>query len=293
MNREESRPVQFTKMSGAGNDFVVVDNRTGQVADPPDFARRICHRRFGVGADGLLLLERSERADFAMRYYNADGSYGGMCGNGGRCISRFAFENNAVSSREMKFEALDFMYRAKMLDGGVRLWMKDPSDFRLHRSIELGRSTVNFHFVNTGSPHCILFMDENRHLGTALDGIDVDSLGREIRNHRIFAPEGTNVTFLEKKAESLFVARTYERGVEEETLACGTGAVASAVVARSVKGAAAPVKIRVKSGEELIVGFVVNDRGDFREITLEGSAHISFRGTVHYNSATHSIADIS
>ena len=287
-----SRHVHFTKMSGAGNDFVVVDNRDGSIADGADFARVICHRRFGVGADGLLLLESSTAADFAMKYYNADGSYGGMCGNGGRCISRFAYETGAVESREIEFEALDYVYRAKLQPEGVCLWMKDPIDFRLQQSIQLSTSLVKFNFVNTGSPHCVIFLDENSHLGDSIEKVDVVGVGTEVRHHALFQPQGANVTFLERKGPSLFHARTYERGVEDETMACGTGAVASALIAHRMRGADRPVRIGVRSGEELRVDFLPQEGGGYHDVTLEGSARVVFQGAVEYNSATHSIVDI-
>jgi diaminopimelate epimerase len=285
--------LEFTKMSGAGNDFVVLDNRKRILLDPTEFARSVCDRRFGVGADGVLLLELSRVADFMMRYYNADGSYGGMCGNGGRCISRFAFLEQIVQKREMRFEALDHIYTAALLKDGVRLWMKAPSDFRLQKRLELLGVQVQFHFVNTGSPHCVLFLDENRLLGATVDDVGVEHLGREIRANNYFSPEGTNVTFVEEKGSSLFRTRTYERGVEAETLACGTGSVATALLANRVKSAMPPVKILVKSGESLTVDFVHKEDDLYQDVSLEGSAHVTFKGVLNYDHRNHSISDIS
>jgi diaminopimelate epimerase len=131
MKRDEDRCIEFMKMSGAGNDFVVLDNRNGIVTDPSTLARKLCDRRKGIGADGLLLLESSDSADFLMQYYNSDGSYGGMCGNGGRCISRYAYVKKIVNRPEIRFEALEHIYGASILQDGVRLKMKDPSDFRI------------------------------------------------------------------------------------------------------------------------------------------------------------------
>ena len=293
MAEQASRLLEFTKMSGAGNDFVILDNRKRIVPDAPEFARTVCDRRFGIGADGVLLLEPSSNADFMMKYYNADGSYGGMCGNGGRCITRFAYAEHIVSKREMMFEALDHVYKAALLDNDVRLWMKTPSDFRLRQTVEILGNRVLFHFVNTGSPHCIVFLDENRDLGSNVDELKVGLFGRELRQDKYFSPEGANVTFVERRGANLFYARTYERGVEAETLACGTGSVATALIANRVKGAESPTQILVKSGEQLTVEFVHVKDYIYRDVSLMGSAHISFKGVLNYNDITHSISDIS
>ncbi len=293
MADQASRLLEFTKMSGAGNDFVILDNRKGVVVDAPDFARTVCDRRFGIGADGVLLLESSRHADFMMKYYNADGSYGGMCGNGGRCISRFAFTEHIVSKREMSFEALDHVYNAALLNDEVRLWMKTPSDFRLHKAIEVLDSEVLFHFVNTGSPHCIVFIDENKGLAPKIDDVNVQLFGKELRQNVYFLPEGTNVTFVEQKGPNLYYIRTYERGVEAETLACGTGSVAAALLSNRVKDAVPPVKILVKSGEQLTVDFTHLKDDVYQNVSLEGSAHITFKGVLNYRVSNHSISDIS
>jgi diaminopimelate epimerase len=293
MTDQAIRPIEFTKMSGAGNDFVILDNRKGVVTEPADFARKICDRRFGIGADGILLLESSSKADFLMKYYNADGSYGGMCGNGGRCISRFAFAKEIVKKSEMSFEALDYIYNASLVNDDVKLRMKAPTDIRLHTTLEALGGKIVFHFINTGSPHCIVFIDENKHLGTVIDKIDVESVGREIRRHSYFSPGGTNVTFVEQRDPTLFYTRTYERGVEAETLACGTGSVATALIAHRVRGAMPPLRILVRSGEYLTVGFVPKDENKYDDVTLLGSAHISFKGVLDYNFTSHSIADIA
>lgn len=293
MNEQEIRQVVFTKMSGAGNDFVILDNRESVVSEPDAFARKICDRRFGIGADGVLLLEKSARADFMMKYYNADGSYGGMCGNGGRCISRYAYLNKIVAKSEMSFEALGYIYRASIAKEDVRLRMKPPTDIRLNQTIVLANCELTYHFVNTGSPHCVIFLDQNLQLGGDLGVIDVHGLGREIRHHARFAPEGANVSFVDMKNPSTYQIRTYERGVEAETLACGTGSVAVGLAANLVKSAAAPVSILVRSGETLTVGFVRKSQNTYDDITLFGSAHVAFSGTLNYNFRSHSIADIA
>ena len=292
MDQDNVRSIDFTKMSGAGNDFVVLDNRKIMISDPSEFARLICDRRKGIGADGLLLLEESSNADFMMKYFNSDGSYGGMCGNGGRCISRFAISKEIVSGPDIRFEALDHIYEASILPRGVKLTMKVPSDFRMNQKIEISQSTFHFHFVNSGSPHCVIFLDENKNLPSTLEEVNVCKIGRDIRNHRFFYPDGTNVNFVRKDDSSIYSIRTYERGVEAETLACGTGSVAVALIASEVKGAPSPVTLHVRSGEFLSVGF--HKAGDrlYKSVSLSGSAHMVFNGIVKYNFSTQSIVDI-
>jgi len=293
MKRDDQRCIEFTKMSGAGNDFVVLDNRKGVVTDPAAFARELCDRRKGIGADGLLLLEASDRADFLMRYYNSDGSFGGMCGNGGRCISRYAYTRQIVNQTEIRFEALEHIYNASIIRDVVKLMMKNPSDFRIDQRIEVSQSHVRFHFVNSGSPHCVIFLDENPGLVAPLAEIDVFGVGRQIRNHEYFLPDGTNVNFVEKLGANGFSVRTYERGVEEETLACGTGSVAVALIANRVRESASPVSLKVRSGETLTVDFANTSNSEYEDVSLSGSAHIVFSGQIKYDFSSQSILDIA
>lgn len=283
--------IAFAKMSGAGNDFVVIDNRQHQIIHADAAARALCDRRLGIGADGLLLVEKSRRTDFMMKYYNADGSYGGMCGNGGRCIAMFAFREHIVKGRMMTFEALDYHYRAEIGDGRVKLAMKDPVDFRLNKTLTVDGTTVRYHYVDTGTPHCVILMDENQGLFEAgLEEADITPLGRKLRYHEAFSPRGTNVNFvMVEPGMNRLVLRTYERGVEEETLACGTGSVASAVVASRFRKASAPVAVRVRSGEHLNISFADGGNEDVSEVTLEGSAKIVYEGTVIYETETDTI----
>ncbi|MGA7160522.1 MAG: diaminopimelate epimerase [Bacteroidota bacterium] len=293
MSQHNVKCVEFTKMSGAGNDFVVLDNRNSLIARPSNFAMLICDRRRGIGADGLLLLEESAKADFAMKYFNSDGSYGGMCGNGGRCISRFAYVRRIVSGPEITFEALDHIYKASVMEEGVKLMMKRPTDFRIDQKLEVFNSPLHFHFVNSGSPHCVIFLDENKNLKSTLEEIDVVKIGREIRNHHSFYPNGTNVNFVTMNDLSLFSVRTYERGVEAETLACGTGSVAIALIANQVKRSISPITLHVRSGELLSVSFNRGNSGEYEDVSLSGSAHVLFNGTFKYDFSTQSILDIS
>ncbi|MBM2839684.1 MAG: dapF [Bacteroidetes bacterium] len=166
--------LSFTKVSGAGNDFVIVDNRTNSLPeDQPALSRALCSRNFGVGADGLLIIEKSERAHFSMKYFNSDGSYGGMCGNGGRCIARYA-NMNGIAPKEMSFEALDFLYHAKVLGEQVRLTMKDPQNLRRNVEVRVGQDVHTGFFINTGSPHFVEFVDD-------VDTVHVEQIGRAVR----------------------------------------------------------------------------------------------------------------
>lgn len=249
------KKIEFVKMTGAGNDFVLVDNRKARLfVDWTDFARPVCDRRYGVGADGLLVIERSSRADFAMKYYNADGSYGGMCGNGGRCAARYVMEEGKC--RSVRFEALGHIYRAQELGDSISLRMKDPNLLLEKTKVLLFKTKILFTWIDTGAPHAVMFLEEvPLGLRRKLLEPDINDIGRRIRSHRRFAPEGTNVDFIELIDDATISMRTYERGVENETLACGTGAVASAVVSAQRFGLRSPIDVNTRSGEVLTVSF--------------------------------------
>jgi diaminopimelate epimerase len=268
----------FTKMSGAGNDFVVVDNRSGAIVDASGLARKLCDRRWGIGADGLLLLERSEKADYRMMYYNADGSYGGMCGNGGRCISRYAFEHG-IATDTQKFEALDQIYHAVVDPDLVILSMLDPKNMKMNIVLPVGANDIRVHFVDTGSPHVVVPIAQFKKRFETLDAIPVMDIGRKIRNHKAFQPDGTNVNFVQKVDDNSLRIRTYERGVEAETLACGTGSIATAIVAARLWSLNSPVHVVPLSGVTLGVGFDVKDKV-FSRITLTGEAKTTFSGEI-------------
>ena len=277
------RRVKFTKMSGAGNDFVVIDNRDQVLeSDASDFARVVSERRRGVGADGVILLEESTTADFLMNYYNADGSYGGFCGNGGRCIARYAHMNK-IAPAQLTFESLGHIYSAEVLEGRVRLKMKDSRNERLNVTLERNGESLRMHSVDTGAPHVVLFLDENAQIGmNELSTLDLVRIGRSIRNHSYFGDAGTNVNLVKLNENHSLSIRTYERGVEDETLACGTGSVASGLLASRVKGLKSPVKVIPKSGEPLVVEF--ENQGDhFRDVYLEGNAEIVFEGELKFD----------
>lgn len=268
-------------MSGAGNDFVVVDNRTGLIRDPGQFAVTVCHRRFGIGADGLLLVESHPTAAFSMKYHNADGSNAGMCGNGGRCIAKFAHDQGIVSESVFDFEGFGFIYRAERIESSLyKLFMKDPHSHTPKQSVALDNLKLTANYLNTGTDHSVIFLDENPILGS-IEKVDVIGIGKAVRYHDVYQPIGTNVNFVSRDEDNSICIRTYERGVEDETLACGTGSVASAILGAMRYGFTSPVKVKVQSGEILEIGFTRNGN-TFSNVWLKGSAVETFRGEIEY-----------
>ncbi|MDX2129149.1 MAG: diaminopimelate epimerase [Chloroherpetonaceae bacterium] len=258
--------VHFTKMSGAGNDFILIDNRYHRYQFNSSTVAELCHRHQGIGADGLMLLESSEFFDFKMVYFNSDGKLGSLCGNGARCITKFA-SLCGLSKSAFRFEANNETYFSELTpDGEVRLHMRAPSDWKF----DLSDGLESFSFVNTGSPHVILFRD-------SLDTEPVVSIGSRIRHNTTLFPEGTNVNFVSLIDKESLRIRTFERGVENETLACGTGAVASALMARKLGFVTSnQIRLKVQSGEWLEVTF----DNDLSTPTLKGSAKIVFSGEI-------------
>jgi diaminopimelate epimerase len=264
--------LRFTKMNGAGNDFVMIDNRAGEVRLSAAQITKICDRHRGVGADGILLLEPARNgADFRMRYYNSDGGEAEMCGNGARCFARFA-EQVARARGELSFETAAGMIRAQLLGDEVRLTMSEPRNLRLNLAISAGGKRWLAHFVNSGVPHVVVPV-------AGMERIDVNGEGAIIRRHEMFAPAGANVNFLEKRGARQIAIRTYERGVEHETLACGTGVVASALIFAATERVSGPISVLVRGGSELSVDFERNGE-QFANVTLTGAAEFVFEGTI-------------
>ncbi len=266
--------IPFMKMSGAGNDFVVVDNRNGEVDATAEFITKVCARRVSVGADGMLLVEKASdpSADFRMRYYNADGGEAETCGNGARCISRFA-HLHGIAGKAMSFETAAGPYTANIVGEGVKLGMSDPTDVRSGFTVALEDGERLASSANTGVPHVVYFVDD-------VACLDVVRLGRETRYHDDFAPAGTNANFAQVVAGGSLCIRTYERGVEDETLACGTGAVAAAITASLRGDVTSPTTVRVQGGFDLIIHFT-DDGGTIRDIYLEGDARVVCAGKLH------------
>ena len=263
--------IEFFKMSGSGNDFILIDNRNQSliVDNLTEFVRKVCERKISAGADGLIIIENSHRADFQWRFFNADGSEVDMCGNGGRCAARFAYIKG-IAKENMSFETGAGLIDAEVRGEVVKLRLTDPNNIRIDFSIMVEGKPLEVHFINTGVPHVV-------HFAHNLDRFDVFSIGRKIRYHQEFQPSGTNADFMKIEDRHVIKVRTYERGVEDETLACGTGAVASALIS-SWKGLVdSPVDVRVKSGEILKIYFRKTDSG-FNDIYLEGKAKVVYEG---------------
>jgi len=264
--------LRFIKMNGAGNDFVMIDNRSGEVRLAPEQIAWICDRHRGIGADGILLLEDAKNgADFRMRYYNRDGGEAEMCGNGARCFARFA--NKIAGAREnVRFETPAGIIGARLDGESVTLEMSAPKDLLLNIDMVAEGRKELVHFINSGVPHAVLVVDK-------VDGVDVRTRGQAIRRHKVFAPKGANANFIEKRGAGKIAVRTYERGVEDETLACGTGVVASALIFAATEKIDGPVSVIVRSGSELSVDFK-RDGELFRDVTLTGPAEFVFEGTI-------------
>ena len=254
--------ITFNKYQGAGNDFVIIDNRNGLV-NPGNskLINRICDRRFGIGADGLILVSGHKTGDYEMKYFNSDGKLGSMCGNGGRCSAHFAWKSGIAGTRQ-RFQAYDGIHEAVVNENYVNLQMADIKDYKI---------IDGNYFIDTGSPHYILFKKD-------IDNIDVNTEGRKIRWSEKFAPGGTNVNFVQVSSNGIYV-RTFERGVEEETLACGTGITASAVASVlrgyfdkdtvNVKARGGTLKVGLKTGENKIT-----------DVWLYGPATFVFEGII-------------
>ena len=264
--------LRFTKMNGAGNDFVMIDNRAGYVRLQPEQIVRICDRHRGVGADGILLLEKgSNGADFRMRYYNRDGGEAEMCGNGARCFARFA-KKVAGAPERISFQTPAGLIGARLHGDLVTLNMSDPTDLRLNLRLQIDGEDAVVHYINSGVPHVVVPV-------ARLDVVHVFTQGAAIRRHKKFSPQGANVNFIEKRGAQKILVRTYERGVEDETLACGTGVVASALIFAVTEKVDGPVSVTVRSGSELSVDFK-RAGNQFRNVTLTGPAEFAFEGTI-------------
>ena len=271
-------PLAFTKMAGAGNDFVVIDNRSGRVSDPAELARRVCTPHLSAGADGLILIETSARATFRMRYWNSDGSVGEFCANGTRCAARFAFVN-VIAPKRMTIETGAGITAAEVSDGGqVTLTLPPPYGFRAERPLRVGVRDIRGAFLTVGVPHYVIFLrdDPSTALGTGLWSQDIVPLGREIRHHPDLQPAGANVNFVVVRGEHEIDVRTYERGVEAETLACGSGVVASSTVAALFGRVKPPVSVLTRSGIALEVNFAMDGK-EVHDLQLRGDARLIYR----------------
>ena len=263
--------INFFKMSGSGNDFIIIDNRENVVEEKKlsDFVLSVCRRKMSVGADGLILIENAEGIDFKWRFFNSDGSRAEMCGNGAWCAARFAYLNK-IAGPKMSFETDAGIVLAQVDHDLVKIKLTEPKDLKLDFVIDTDGGPVTASSINTGVPHVVMPVDN-------VDDVEVVKLGRKIRYHEKFAPAGTNVNFYCPLNKDKIKIRTYERGVEDETLACGTGAVASALVYANKTNIESPVSVMTKSGGWLSVYFE-SKTDAFYNIYLKGDARIIYKG---------------
>jgi diaminopimelate epimerase len=265
--------VEVTKMNGAGNDFVLIDNRDQRLKLSREQVIQLCHRQRGIGADGLFLLvpNRSGKADWSWEFYNSDGSTAEMCGNGARCFARFVAKKTGRAG-DTTFETGAGVIAASFAGQQVTVSLTAPKDLRLDQWLVLASGKLQVHSLNTGVPHAIVFVPD-------ADKAIVQQLGAEIRYHAHFDPKGTNVNFVQVLGPNSIRVRTYERGVEGETLACGTGVTAAALISERVHGFTSPINVQVRGGDLLEVSFK-QQAGQFSDVKLAGPADVSFEGKI-------------
>ncbi len=263
--------IHFTKLNGSGNDFIFIDNRDLALdADEMiDFVKSVCRRGMSVGADGVMFIEPSDRADFKWRFFNADGSEAEMCGNGGRCAVRFA-RHAGIGDGDVSFETIAGIIDGSIEGSIVKLRMTDAFDYRARIEVNLDGRSATLDHINTGVPHAVEFVEDAEAAAIVRDG-------RLIRNHTEFAPAGANANFCQVSGPNSVILRTYERGVEDETLACGTGAVAAAILAASRGLVEPPVDVRVRSGEVLTI-FFSGLGAEATDIYMRGGTRLVYEG---------------
>ena len=270
-------PIHFTKMTGSGNDFIIIDNRTLKLTKERgrELARLACRRKLSVGADGLILIDNDPEADFAWQFFNADGSEAEMCGNGARCAARFALLKGIVDKDRLCFKTLAGLIEAQVASERAKVRMPQPHSMQADVPVELDGRLLHLGFINTGVPHAVFFADSPKQF----EELDVFGLGRRIRFHQRFQPAGSNANFVFVSNPHQISIRTYERGVEAETLACGTGSIAAALLAAAKNFTVSPVNVLTRSGETLVIHFEKisqEDRIDFSNVYLEGDAKVVY-----------------
>jgi diaminopimelate epimerase len=261
--------IPFFKMSGSGNDFIIIDNRSRLIENIPlrDFVRAVCQRNISLGADGLILIEKPRTAgcDFSWRFFNADGSEAEMCGNGGRCAARYAVINS-IAGKNLSFETLAGIIHAEVTENRAKIELPSPQEPEMNIHLSVDGENILLHFINTGVPHVVLFIDN-------IADAQVYALGKKLRFHQRFQPAGTNVNFVSVAGSSRLSVRTYERGVEDETLACGTGSVAAALIASALGMVSSPVQVKTR-GEEILTVYCDNPAHPFGRVCLEGAVRV-------------------
>jgi diaminopimelate epimerase len=261
----------FAKYVGCGNDFIAIDNRHLMYNFQPKIIGKLCHRHKGIGADGVLFLELSEKADYRMRIFNADGKEASMCGNGLRCLIQWISTLENEKRDVYHIEVMHNILQACFVEDDISIDMGTPQDIQWNTLVEFESQKLLFHYLNTGVPHAVLF-------GECIDSIPLKQLGPYIRNHPLWGPQGCNVTLAERIGLQELKIRTYERGVEAETLACGTGATAAVLAAAHQYQVTSPVVVQTLSGEHLIIKFD-KKKQEFFSVSMRGPARCTFKGT--------------
>ncbi len=279
------RGISFTKLSGAGNDFILIDRKLNSEFNlSSEFIKKICDRRKSIGADGVLFISDLDNYAFEMKYFNADGSTGSLCANGARCALRYGFVSGRVDGDLVKFRANEKDYSGVVIDEkDIKFFLNEPEKVKLNFKIKAAGQLISASYIDTGSPHVVIKLKDilenplkNFSFYKSVNDLPVYEIGKEIRYSRDFAPEGTNVNFIDIFDEGINI-RTYERGVENETLACGTGSVAAALISFLNDNLKPPIKLFVKSGDVLKVDFSYENQ-KFRDVSLTGPAEVVFTG---------------
>ena len=269
--------IPFYKLTGAGNDFVMVDNRDGTLSPllTREHIARLCNRRFGIGADGLIAIEPAQnKGNVRMRYYNADGGEAEMCGNGARCFTAFVCHLSGGKTTTLCFETKAGVVQGQVnRDGSVTIRLTEPNNLKLNIMQAGSIIPAPVHFLNTGVPHAVVFLPD-------VEKIDLNKMGAYLRYHHTFAPAGTNADFVTVLSAQHLRLRTYERGVEGETLACGTGITASALLHAALTGATSPIRVECAGGDTLTVAYTRVGESSFSDVTLTGPATLVFRGEI-------------
>ena len=279
------KKIFFTKMSGTGNDFIFIDetNNPGLKINI-EMVPKLCDRKNGIGADGIITIHNSDKYDFVINYYNADGSTGSLCANGARCAILYAFDSGKLKNSNAKFLSNNVEYSGEILSKEkVKFNLNLPQKIKYNFKVKAADQLITSHYANTGSPHVVINIadPENRfNFFSSLETLPVETLGREIRNLPDFAPEGTNVNFIKIKDGDIHI-RSYERGVEAETLSCGTGSVAAAIICYVTDGLHPPIKIITKGNENLFVNFDVENQ-KVNNISLTGPVKTVFTGEIEF-----------
>ncbi|MCK5086128.1 MAG: diaminopimelate epimerase [Melioribacteraceae bacterium] len=279
------RKILFTKLTGAGNDFILIDkNNDENLKLTPEIIKELCDRRFGIGADGILTIADAENYDFQMEYFNSDGTAGMLCGNGARCAIKYANKSGMITSEKTNFVCNDEKFSGEILGGDlVKFNLNPPTDLRQNIEIDVQGKKIIASFVNTGAHHVVIELGDqnsNDQIFNELNKFPVHEFGKEIRYSSDFAPLGTNVNFINTEKDKI-VIRTYERGVEQETLACGTGSVAAAIISKINKDIKLPVDVLTKGGDSLTVDFFIEE-GAISNVSLTGPAKIVFNGEFQF-----------